>query len=95
MGNTTILFMMIINPIIDLHKINLLWGESIMIIFDRLWETMKEKNISSYALREKYGIDSRTIRRLKANENVTTDTLNSLCIILKCKLDEIAEFITD
>lgn len=66
-----------------------------MIIFDRLWQTMKDKNISSYVLREKHGIDSRTIRRLKANENVTTDTLNSLCIILQCNLDDIAQFIPD
>ncbi|MCL2753417.1 MAG: helix-turn-helix transcriptional regulator [Defluviitaleaceae bacterium] len=64
-----------------------------MIIFDRLWETMKEKGVSAYALREKHDIDSRTIRRLRANENVTTYTLNNLCEILDCKLEDIAEYV--
>jgi len=66
-----------------------------MIVFDKLWNTMKLKGISTYTLREKHGIDSRTIRRLKANENITTDTLNSLCTILECELQDIAEYILD
>ena len=43
-----------------------------MIVFNRLWETMKNKGVSTYYLREKCGIDSKTIRRLKANENIET-----------------------
>ena len=66
-----------------------------MIIFDKLWETMNKKGISTYALREKHGIDSRTIRRLKANENMTTDTLNTICKVLDCKLEDIAEYVRD
>lgn len=66
-----------------------------MIVFNRLWETMKTKNISTYVLREKFNIESRTIRRLKSNQNVTTDTLNKLCNILECKLENIAEYISD
>ena len=66
-----------------------------MIIFDRLWATMKKKGVSTYTLREKYNIDSRTIRRLKANKNVTTDTLNTFCEILDCKLEDIAEYVKD
>ena len=38
-----------------------------MIVFDRLWVVMKEKGFSTYRLRESCGIDSKTIRRLKAN----------------------------
>lgn len=66
-----------------------------MILFDKLWETMREKGVSTYTLREKYNIDTRTIRRLKANENTTTDTLNALCNILDCKLQDIAEYVKD
>lgn len=66
-----------------------------MILFDKLWATMRMKGISTYTLREKYNIDSRTIRRLKANENITTDTLNILCNILDCELHDIAEYIKD
>ena len=64
-----------------------------MIIFDRLWITMKNKGMSTYALREKCGIDSKTIRRLKANENIETKTLDKLCSALDCNIEDIAEFI--
>lgn len=63
-----------------------------MIRFDKLWETMEKKKVSTYWLREKCGIDSKTIRRLKANENIETKTLDKLCLALDCKLEDIAEF---
>ena len=66
-----------------------------MIKFDRLWETMSKKGVSTYQLREKCGIDSKTIRRLKANENIETKTLNKLCSVLDCKLEDIAEYVED
>ncbi|MGN1017155.1 MAG: helix-turn-helix domain-containing protein [Faecousia sp.] len=66
-----------------------------MIRFDRLWETMQKKGVSTYALREKCGIDRKTIRRLKANDNIETKTLNKLCTMLECGLGDIAEFIPD
>ena len=63
-----------------------------MIRFDKLWIMMKEKNISTYQLREQCGIDSKTVRRLRANENIETKTLDKLCTILDCRLEDIAEF---
>ena len=66
-----------------------------MIRFDRLWKTMEEKGVTTYTLREKCGIDSKTIRRLRANENIETKTLNKLCSVLNCSLSEIAEYVDD
>ncbi|MEF9864996.1 MAG: helix-turn-helix transcriptional regulator [Oscillospiraceae bacterium] len=66
-----------------------------MIQFNKLWETMNKKGVTTYQLREKCSIDSKTIRRLKANENMETKTLNKLCSILDCKLEDIAEYIAD
>ena len=66
-----------------------------MIIFDRLWVTMKRRGISTYALREKYSVESKTIRRLKGNMNMETDTLDRLCKILGCELSDIAEYRSD
>lgn len=63
-----------------------------MIVFDKLWETMKEKGFSTYKLREECGIDSKTIRRLKANDNIETKTINKLCIALNCRVEDILEF---
>lgn len=66
-----------------------------MIVFDKLWITMKNKGISTYTLREKCGIDSKTVRRLKANENIETKTLDKLCAALNCRIEDIAEFIKE
>ena len=66
-----------------------------MIVYDKLWETMKEKGITKYRLRETYDFNIRTFRRLKANMNMETKTLNKLCNILDCKLEDIATFIKD
>ena len=66
-----------------------------MITFDKLWTTMAEKGISTYKLREECGIDSKTVRRLKANDNIETKTLNKLCAALNCRIEDIMEYIPD
>ena len=63
-----------------------------MIVFDRLWEMMSKKGVSTYELREKCGIDSKTIRRLRANENIETKTISKLCAALGCRVEDIMEF---
>ena len=70
-------------------------GDKKVIVFDKLWETMSKKGMSTYMLREKCNIDNKTIRRLKANKNVETKTLNKLCSILNCRLEDIAEYKKD
>ena len=66
-----------------------------MIVFDKLWDIMKEKGVSTYYLREKGGIDSKTVRRLRANENMETKTLNKLCNALECDLSDIMSYSKD
>lgn len=66
-----------------------------MIVYDKLWRTLKEKNISQYKLIKTYGISSGQLDRLRKNDNVSTFTLNVLCGILDCKLEDIAEYLKD
>ena len=66
-----------------------------MIVFDKLWEVMRAKNISQYKLINEYGISPAQITRLKRNENVKVSILNTLCNILDCDICEIIEFIKD
>ena len=66
-----------------------------MIVFDKLWKTMKEKGVSTYMLRERCGIDSKTVRRLRANENVETKTIDKLCEVLSADVSEIMEYRAD
>lgn len=58
-----------------------------MINFERLWRTMNEKGVSTYTLREKCGTDSKTVIRLKTNENIETKTIEKLCSALDCKIN--------
>lgn len=66
-----------------------------MIVYDKLWVTMKEKGVSQYRLIKDYKFSSGQLDRLRKNENVNTYTLNQLCAILECTLDEIAEYIPE
>lgn len=64
-----------------------------MIVFDRLWDTLKEKNISQYKLIKEYNISTGQLDRLRKNGNVNTFTLNQLCKILNCKIEDIVEYV--
>ena len=66
-----------------------------MIIYDRLWTTMRKKGVSQYRLIKEYEISSSQLDRLRKNGNVNTYTLNRLCSILDCRLEDIAEFIKE
>lgn len=63
-----------------------------LITFERLWMTMEKRGVTTYQLRERCGIDSKTIRRLRANENIETKTLDKLCAALSCRIEDIVEY---
>jgi DNA-binding Xre family transcriptional regulator len=60
-----------------------------MIIYTPLWQTMKDKGVSTYALIKKHGVSSSTINRLRHNQGVTLQTIDDLCAILKCRVEDI------
>lgn len=66
-----------------------------MISYERLWLTMKARKISQYKLIKEYKISTGQLDRLRKNEYVNTYTLNQLCRILQCRLEDIAEYIED
>ena len=66
-----------------------------MIKYDRLWETLKEKDISQYKLIKDYGIDKAQLHRLRKNMIVKTLVLNNLCKILDFRIEDIMEYVPD
>lgn len=66
-----------------------------MISYAPLWATMARKKATTYTLQVKGEISSSTIRRLKAGESVSTNTLNALCQVLGCTLPDVVEYIDD
>ena len=66
-----------------------------MITFKPLWDTLKRKEISQYALIKKYGLSTGTLDALRKNKSITLNTLNDLCNMLHCSVSEIIEYIPD
>lgn len=60
-----------------------------MISYKPLWETMEKKNISQYQLIKEYGFSSGQLSRLRKNNYVSTHTIEVLCDILNCKVEDI------
>lgn len=64
-----------------------------MITFEPLWRTMKDRGASQYKLIKEYHISTGQLDRLRKNGNVSTYTLDQLCRILDCRLEDIAEYV--
>ena len=67
---------------------------SVVLDYSPLWETMRRKKISQYALL-KAGIDNKTLDSLKKGRNITLLTLEKICLILDCTPDEVVRFVPD
>ena len=67
----------------------------LMISYEPFYRTIKEKNISTYKLINQYGISRSLLDRLKHNKPITTVTLNDLCKILNCRIDEIIVYVEE
>ena len=65
-----------------------------MISFEPLFKTMKVKGISSYRL-GKMGFPLSNYYAMKRGENISTHTLNTLCKLLQCKVEDVLEYIED
>lgn len=66
-----------------------------MISYEPLYKTLKEKGVSTYKLINEYGISRSLLDRLKHNRPISTVTLNDLCSILKCKVEDVLVFTED
>ena len=66
-----------------------------MISYAPLYETLKKKNISTYKLIKEYSISRGLLDRLRHNKPISTVTLNDLCTIIDCKVEDILVFVKD
>ena len=66
-----------------------------MISYAPLWKTMEKRGATTYTLQVKGNISSSTVRRLKAGESVSTNTIDALCRLLRCKPNDVMEYIPD
>lgn len=66
-----------------------------MIVYDRLWATMKERGVSQYRLIREHQFSNGQLDRLRKNQNISTYTINLLCKILHCRVEDILEYIEE
>lgn len=66
-----------------------------MISYDNLWNVMKDRGITQYALIKHYNISPAQITRLKRNESVSTHTIDTFCRILQCQVGDIMTYVPD
>lgn len=68
-------------------------GGTIMIDYSPFWETLEKSSENWYTLTTKHHISHSTLHRLKHNKDVSTKTLNDLCRILDCQIQNICQYI--
>ncbi len=63
-----------------------------MITYDNFWKTLKKKNVSQYKLTRHYGISSSLLARMRKGEHISTHSINQLCDILDCDINDILNY---
>ena len=63
-----------------------------MIQYYRLWATMTDRGMTQYKLIKLHGFSAGQIGRMKKNMHVSTHTLETLCRILNCRIEDIVEY---
>lgn len=66
-----------------------------MISYEPFYRTLKRKNVSTYKLINTYGISRSLLDRLKHNKPISTVTINDLCVILDCNVEDILMYIEE
>ena len=63
-----------------------------MIVYDRLWETMRQRGMTQYKLIKEYGFSTGQLDRIRKGENINMYTLDTLCRILECRVEDVIEY---
>ena len=66
-----------------------------MITYEPFYRTLKQRNLSTYRLIIDYGISRSLLDRLKHNKPISTVTIDDLCTILDCRVEDILTYIKE
>lgn len=64
-----------------------------MITYEPFWKTMKDKNFTTYSLIHHHGVANGTLYRMRKGKPITTETINQLCTVLNCKVEDVILFV--
>ena len=65
------------------------------IVYTKLLNLMKEKNLTTYKIRQENIISQYTLQNIKNGKAITTDSIASLCEALECQPGDILEYVSD
>lgn len=65
------------------------------ICYDKLFHLMIDKKISNVQLKDMAGVSANIITRLKRDEYISIESIEKICLALKCGVDDILEFIPE
>jgi DNA-binding Xre family transcriptional regulator len=63
-----------------------------MITYQPFYQTLKKKNLSTYKLVKDYNVSRSLLDRIKHNKPLSTVTIDDLCKILDCNVEDILVF---
>lgn len=66
-----------------------------MISYEPLWQTMKDRDVTTYTLIYKFGFNPKTINNLRHNKSITIHTLQNLCTVLECTPNDVVAFLPE
>ena len=66
-----------------------------MVVYTPFWMTIKERGISTYALIQKENVNNGTLYRMRKQKPLSTTTLDDLCRILHCRIEDIVRYVPD
>ena len=64
-----------------------------MMSFEPFWSTLEASEETTYTLINNYHISGSTIQKLRENKPVNTTTLNDLCMILHCNVQDLIVYV--
>ncbi len=68
-------------------------GKISVIAYQPFWKTLKESNETTYTLIHRHRISSATIDKLRKNKPMNTTTINDLCRILDCQVEDVMQYV--
>ena len=64
-----------------------------MIDYQPFWDTLRNASENWYTLTKKHHLSDSTLHRLRHNKDISTKTINDLCRILDCRIEDIVRYI--
>ena len=65
------------------------------VTYKKLFHLLIDKGMTNAELMEKAGFSANIITRLKRNNYVSLDSIEKICKVLNCGVDDILEFLPD